>query len=181
MGRAASVFNKSLRVRQKMENFFFYLCRAIVKLIVIIQYLLLIYVFVLSFCRLSALITRINSPNDMKHGKIIAISFLVAPTPIVTTRNEDPAVASAKSTLTSQTNPSSGQMKKKDSTVQCSQSTTIKSIKIIYQKKKPLVCQPYSLRDVIYIISTILDFFVVIFDFFFFTSNLINFSNKFSL
>lgn len=55
--------------------------------------------------------------------------YIVAPTPIITTRNED-SVSSAKYTFTNQSNPSLV-LKKKDSTVQCSQTTTIKSTIII--------------------------------------------------
>lgn len=67
---------------------------------------------------------------------IFEILFLcaVAPTPIITTRNED-SVSSAKYTFTNQSSNQSNPslvLKKKDSTVQCSQTTTtIKSTIII--------------------------------------------------
>ncbi|XP_022173862.1 uncharacterized protein LOC111036220 isoform X4 [Myzus persicae] len=51
---------------------------------------------------------------------------IVAPTPIATTRNEDSVNSTKYTTYASQTNPALV-LKKKDSTVQCSQTTTIKT------------------------------------------------------
>lgn len=57
---------------------------------------------------------------------MICSSNVVAPTPIATTRNEDSINSTKYTTYASQTNPALV-LKKKDSTVQCSQTTTIKS------------------------------------------------------
>jgi hypothetical protein len=57
--------------------------------------------------------------------------YLVAPTPIATTRNEDSINSTKYTTYASQTNPALV-LKKKDSTVQCSQTTTIKSTLLSY-------------------------------------------------
>jgi len=62
---------------------------------------------------------------------LICFSYVVAPTPIATTRNEDSVNSTKYTTYASQNNPSLV-LKKKDSTVQCSQTTTIKSTQLSY-------------------------------------------------